>query len=193
MGLERGPLSLVSTVEELLGRKSSSSGLEIRECGSKDPSRWLRGTLYPQKMALTSPTSGGRSVSIVRTRIQATEFRGDSSYQRVTLLNEFPGIPAEVLTAVSSSSRGPELYLKEVLTAGWRLHTFSVAVLLTTRASLQATNVRTVVGLRFSYAPHSSTRCRKGNGGWTKNNREVKDTILFTEKMLAPYWYEFTY
>jgi hypothetical protein len=28
MGLERGPLSLVSATEELLGRKSSGSGLE---------------------------------------------------------------------------------------------------------------------------------------------------------------------
>jgi hypothetical protein len=28
MGLERGPLSLVITIEELLGRKSSGSGLE---------------------------------------------------------------------------------------------------------------------------------------------------------------------
>jgi hypothetical protein len=33
MGLERGPLSLVSTTEELLGRKSSGSGLENREYG----------------------------------------------------------------------------------------------------------------------------------------------------------------
>jgi hypothetical protein len=31
VGLERGPLSLVSTTEELLGRKSSGSGLENRE------------------------------------------------------------------------------------------------------------------------------------------------------------------
>jgi hypothetical protein len=31
VGLERGPLSLVSTTEELLGRKSSGSGLEIRD------------------------------------------------------------------------------------------------------------------------------------------------------------------
>jgi hypothetical protein len=31
MGLERGPLSLVSTIEELLERKSSGSGLESRE------------------------------------------------------------------------------------------------------------------------------------------------------------------
>jgi len=30
--------------------------------------------LYPQKLALTSPTSGGRSVGIVRMRTKATEF-----------------------------------------------------------------------------------------------------------------------
>jgi hypothetical protein len=30
--------------------------------------------LYPQKLALTSPTSGGRSVGIVRLRTKATEF-----------------------------------------------------------------------------------------------------------------------
>jgi hypothetical protein len=29
--------------------------------------------LYPQKLALTSPTSGGRSVGIVRSRTQTTE------------------------------------------------------------------------------------------------------------------------
>jgi hypothetical protein len=35
----RGPLSLVNTIEELLGRKSSSSGLEIQEYGRRVPSR----------------------------------------------------------------------------------------------------------------------------------------------------------
>jgi hypothetical protein len=39
MGLERGPLSLVGTIEELLERKSSGSGLGSREYGSKDSSR----------------------------------------------------------------------------------------------------------------------------------------------------------
>jgi hypothetical protein len=72
--LERGPLSLVSTNEELLERKCSGSSLEKREYGRGDPSRWQRGTLYPQKLALTSPTSGGRSVGIVRSRTQTTEF-----------------------------------------------------------------------------------------------------------------------
>jgi hypothetical protein len=73
VGLERGPLSLVSTTEVLLGRKSSGSGLESREYSDRDPSRWPRGTLYPQKLALTSLTSGDRSVGIVRLRTQATE------------------------------------------------------------------------------------------------------------------------
>jgi hypothetical protein len=36
VGLERGPLSLVSTAEELLERKSSGSGLESREYGIRD-------------------------------------------------------------------------------------------------------------------------------------------------------------
>jgi hypothetical protein len=37
-------------------------------------SRRPRGTLYPQKLALTSPTSGGRSVGIVRLRTRTTQF-----------------------------------------------------------------------------------------------------------------------
>jgi hypothetical protein len=74
VGLERGPLSLVSTTEDLLGRNSSGSGLENREYGRGDPLRWPRDTLCPQKLALTSPTSCGRSVGIVRLRTKATEF-----------------------------------------------------------------------------------------------------------------------
>jgi hypothetical protein len=73
VGLERGPLSLLSTIEELLGRKSSGSSLENREYGRRDPSHSPRGSLYPKKLALTSLTSGGRSVGIVRSRTQATE------------------------------------------------------------------------------------------------------------------------
>jgi hypothetical protein len=74
VGLERGSRSLVSTTEQLLERKSSGSGLEIREYGRRDPSRWPRGTLYPQKLTLISSTSGGRSVSLVSSRTQAIEF-----------------------------------------------------------------------------------------------------------------------
>jgi hypothetical protein len=36
MGLERGPFSLVSTIEELLEGKSSGSGLENREYGGRN-------------------------------------------------------------------------------------------------------------------------------------------------------------
>jgi hypothetical protein len=39
VGLERGPLSFVSTIEDLLERKSGGSGLENRYYGRRDPSR----------------------------------------------------------------------------------------------------------------------------------------------------------
>jgi len=38
-------------------------------------------TLYPQKLALTSPTGGGRCVGIVRSRTKATEFSLDLMYE----------------------------------------------------------------------------------------------------------------
>jgi hypothetical protein len=73
MGLEQGPLSLMSTIQELLERKCGGSGIEMREYGRRDPSRSSRGTLYPQKLELTSSTSGGRWVCIVLSRTKATE------------------------------------------------------------------------------------------------------------------------
>jgi hypothetical protein len=72
VGLERGPPRLVSTTEELLATKSSSSGLEIREYGCRDPSRWPHGALYTQNLALTLPASGSRSVGIVCSQTKAT-------------------------------------------------------------------------------------------------------------------------
>jgi hypothetical protein len=65
VGLERGPLSLVSTTDELLGRKSSGSGLENREYGRRDPLRLPRGTLYLQKFTVISPTRGSRLVEYI--------------------------------------------------------------------------------------------------------------------------------
>jgi hypothetical protein len=70
VGLEQGPLSLVSIIEELLVGKSSGSGLENREYGCWDPLCWLRNTFYSytQRLALTLSTSSGRSVDIVGSR-----------------------------------------------------------------------------------------------------------------------------
>jgi hypothetical protein len=74
VGPERGPPGFVSTTKELLGKKNSGFGLENRDYGYRDPLRWPRDTLCPQKLALTPPTSGGRSVGIVSSRTKATEF-----------------------------------------------------------------------------------------------------------------------
>jgi hypothetical protein len=87
--LERGPLSLVSAIEELLGKKSSGSGPESREYGRRDPSRWPRGTLYQQRLALTSPTTGGRLVGLVRSRTQATEFSFGFSVFRLAVMHVY--------------------------------------------------------------------------------------------------------
>jgi hypothetical protein len=72
--LERGPLSLVGRIEELLGRNNSGSGLEILEYGRRGSAALNTSLLYPQKLALISQTSGGRSVGIVRSRSHVIGF-----------------------------------------------------------------------------------------------------------------------
>jgi hypothetical protein len=69
VGLERGPLSLVSVSEELTEWKSSGSGSRK----SRLTAVGIR-CAYPQTLALTLPTSGGRSVGIVCLWTKATEF-----------------------------------------------------------------------------------------------------------------------
>jgi hypothetical protein len=74
VGLERGPLSLVSTTEELLDRKVAAPVLKTEITALGISRADYATSLYPQKLALTSPTGSGRSVGIVRSRTQATEF-----------------------------------------------------------------------------------------------------------------------
>jgi hypothetical protein len=54
--------SLVSTIEELLERKSSGSGLESQEYGRSDPSRKPRDTLYLKELTLLQQVVVARSV-----------------------------------------------------------------------------------------------------------------------------------
>jgi hypothetical protein len=56
-----------------LNNSSYFSGLESREYVRGDQLRWSRNALYPQKLALTSPTSGVRSVGLVISRTKAIE------------------------------------------------------------------------------------------------------------------------
>jgi hypothetical protein len=81
VGLEWGPLCLVSTTGKLPRRKSSSSGLEnenkaIGICHADHMAPSI-------KLAHASPTSGSRSVGIVCSRIQAMEFNRNSRCIRV--------------------------------------------------------------------------------------------------------------
>jgi hypothetical protein len=71
VGLERGPLSLVSTIEELLDRKSGGSGLESRNYGRRGTARWLRYTILSgQELRREAAVA---KVRAVRSRTQATE------------------------------------------------------------------------------------------------------------------------
>ena len=75
MSLERGPLSLVRSIEERLEQKVAAP-VQKTEIKTAVGNRWADHVtpLYSQKLALTSPTGGGRSVGIVRSRTKATEF-----------------------------------------------------------------------------------------------------------------------
>jgi hypothetical protein len=73
VGLKRGTLSFVSTTEELLGRNSNGSSLKtentavgIRRADQATPS-------ISNTLTLSSSTSGGLSVGIVRSRTKAKE------------------------------------------------------------------------------------------------------------------------
>jgi hypothetical protein len=66
VGLERGPLNLVNTTEELLDRKvaapvykTENTAVGIRHADHVAP-------YINKKLATTSPTSGGRSVGTVQ-------------------------------------------------------------------------------------------------------------------------------
>jgi hypothetical protein len=74
VSLEWGPLSLVSTTEGLLGRKSSGFGLKIRDTAVGIRHADHVASSISKKLALTSLTSGGLSVGIVRFRTEAMEF-----------------------------------------------------------------------------------------------------------------------
>jgi hypothetical protein len=71
--LERGPLSLVSTTEELFDikvaapvQKTENTALEIRHSDHVAP--------LSANLAITSPTSGARSGGVVRSLTQTMEF-----------------------------------------------------------------------------------------------------------------------
>jgi hypothetical protein len=76
--------------EELLDRKVAAPVYKTEKYGRRDPSRWPRGTFYPHKLPITSPTSGGRSVGIVRSRTQTMELSYDSHKRTKPIKIEHP-------------------------------------------------------------------------------------------------------
>jgi hypothetical protein len=86
VGLERGPLSLVRIIEELLEWTIAAPGLENRDYDRGDTLRWPRNTLYQLKLALILPTGCDRSVGIVRLRTKAPECFYNAQYTYFLLI-----------------------------------------------------------------------------------------------------------
>jgi hypothetical protein len=148
----------MSTNEELLGRKSSGSNLEIREY---DPSRWQRGNLYPQKLALTSSTSFGGSIGTVRSRTPATEFFG---------------VLAEIRSKHIWNRRHKQRHLKQLA----RRNLFnSVNSLIACKWMLLYSSV-TLLSLLECQA--SSSLCKYADCGRTCN----KPALLWTKILIGP-------
>jgi hypothetical protein len=57
-----------------LNEKVAAAVYKTEINGRGNSLRWPRNTLHQQRLALTSPTSGGHSLGIVRLRTTATEF-----------------------------------------------------------------------------------------------------------------------
>jgi hypothetical protein len=79
VGLEWGSLATWVQLRSYLEEIVEAPVLKYQEYGLRDPLCWPRDTHYPRKLALTSPTSGGRSVGIVCSQIKTTEFFGLSA------------------------------------------------------------------------------------------------------------------
>jgi hypothetical protein len=73
VGLEWDPLSLVSTTEELLDRKVAAPVYKIENTAVGIRHADHVASSIRKKLAITSPTSGDRSVGIVRSRTQTME------------------------------------------------------------------------------------------------------------------------
>jgi hypothetical protein len=74
VSLERGLIKLVSTTEELLLKNSAAPVWK-----AENTTVWIRHADHVapsirKKLALSSPSSGGRSVGIARSGTKATEF-----------------------------------------------------------------------------------------------------------------------
>jgi hypothetical protein len=82
-------------IEELLERKVAALVYKTEINGRGNSLHWPRDTLRPLKLALTSPTSGGRSVGIVRWRTKVPEFFSSVSSGKCRVSTSIRSLPSK--------------------------------------------------------------------------------------------------
>jgi hypothetical protein len=84
----------VRIIEELLERKVAAPVWKTEMNVRGNSLLWPRDTLYPLKLALISPTTGGRSVGIVRWRTKALIFLNVNFPIALSLNDHFQIVPS---------------------------------------------------------------------------------------------------
>jgi hypothetical protein len=109
VGLERGPLNVVSTIEELLGRKNSGSGLEKRSYGRRGS---IALTTRRNKLALTSSISGGRTIGVVRSRTEGRMRNCDVVVRSALWVSNFMELSTAATRDIFSIPWNPKMYYR---------------------------------------------------------------------------------
>jgi hypothetical protein len=163
VGLERGPLSLVSTTEELLGRKSSRSSLENREYDRKrsaalttrHPLSTKFGTNFTDKLRWL-----GR---IVRSRTKSTEFTQPRTRgRRVRPSPSLSLLSRECRILDVQQPHGPPRPFKECLTFSFLLHCTTIIV----QKHYNCINILS----SQTFCSYLSTHCFENVGSLTSHN-----------------------
>jgi hypothetical protein len=178
----------------------------IRFTDTNAPFCWQRDTLYPLKLTLISPTSGGRSVGIVRLRTEITEFFFMNPYRYLARLfgegyrpNERPLPPWDNTHRkirkhlYPESVSNPRFFLIRLVGvesnwvhSRWSINTFSDLLWVVTPRSLERT--RRFGGtyqqvcrllLLFSWLAYSSTLKMEAMCSFETSGVTTQKTVLF--------------
>jgi hypothetical protein len=112
VGVKLGPLRPMSTIGELLERKSGCSGLEYGDYDRRGSAPLnTRHSFIRKNLALTSPTRGGFSVHILPSWTRATEFSVSFCVQPADAVKRYSARPSHLSPLYASHWRSAYTFL----------------------------------------------------------------------------------